>query len=328
MKRREFVTLIAAAAVAGPRPVRAKPPEMTPAVAVGVLDAASPETNPSFLAVARQGLDDARYRNDNVKIDYSWAEGSYDQLPKLAIELVERHPAALFAAGLPAARALKGATTTIPIVFVVGPDPVALGLVSSRSRPSGNLTGVCLYTPALVAKRLALLKEIAPAAVPIGFVMNPESAMAQSDLNDVQAGARALGQEIAVLAVGSDADLYTLSATITQRQVKALLIGNDPYLNSRIPQIIALAASHAIPAMYGLREFALAGGLMSCNTSLDDSYRQGFKYVGRILKGEKPGSLPILSPTKFQLVINLKTANALGLAVPDTLLASADEVVR
>jgi putative tryptophan/tyrosine transport system substrate-binding protein len=249
-------------------------------------------------------------------------------LPRLANELVEREPAALFAAGLPAALALKATTTTIPVVFVVGPDPVSAGLVTNRNRPGGNLTGFCLYTPALVAKRLALLKQVAPSAVPIGFLINPQSASAESDLDDVDAGARSFEQDITVLRVGSDIDLYALPQTIAQRQIKALLVGNDPYLNSRITEIIALAASHALPAMYGLREFAVAGGLMSCSTSLEGSYRQGFQYVGRILKGEKPGNLPVQSPSKFQVVFNLKIANALGLNIPGELLASADEVIR
>jgi putative ABC transport system substrate-binding protein len=325
MKRREFIKLIAGAAISAPISARAKPQQT---VAIGILDSASPQTSGSFLALARQGLDDAGYRNEDVKIDYSWAEGSYDELPRLANELAERQPAALFAAGLPAALALKATTTTIPVVFVVGPDPVSAGLVTSRSLPGSNLTGFCLYTPALVVKRLALLKEVAPSAVPIGFLVNPQSASAESDLDDVDAGARSFEQDIAVLRVGSDIDLYALPQVIAQRQIKALLVGNDPYLNSRITEIIALAASHSLPAIYGLREFAAAGGLMSCNTSLNDSYRDGFRYVGRILKGEKPGNLPVLSPSKFQFVFNLKTANALGLSVSGALLASADEVIR
>jgi putative ABC transport system substrate-binding protein len=297
-------------------------------VVVGVLDSASAEENPYFLAVARQGLNEAGYGGENVTIAYRWAEGHYDQLPTLAYELLGWQPAALFAAGLPAALALKAATPTIPVVFVVGPDPVSVGLVTNLNKPYGNVTGVSLYTPALVKRRLELLHQLAPAAVPIGFLVNPDSAMAQSDLGDVQAAARALGQKIEVLQVGGDADLYALPATITQHNVKALLVGNDPYINSRTPEIISIAANFAIPAIYGLREYAAAGGLMSCNVSLNDAYRLGFNYVGDILKGQKPGDLPVLRPTKFQFAVNLKTASALGLTVPPALIAAADEVIK
>lgn len=326
MRRRDVITFLCGAAMARPGAVRAKDAPGT--VVVGVLDAASPVENSSFLATARQGLTDAGYGSDNVAVDYRWAESDPDQLPTLADDLVQRRPAALFAAGLPAALALKGATATIPIVFVVGPDPVGLGLVSSLSRPNGNLTGVSLYTRALVMKRLALLQQITGGAGPIGFVVNPFSARARSDRQDVETSARALALPVAILEVGSDSDLDALATTVPQREVKALVIGNDPFLNSRIPKIIDLVAKLAVPAVYGLPEFAEAGGLMSCSTSLDDAYRLGFSYVGRILKGAKVRDLPVVQPTKFQLVVNLKTAQALGLAVPAELLAAADKVIR
>jgi putative ABC transport system substrate-binding protein len=326
MRRRTFIACLGAgAALPALRPLALRAEQ---GVVVGVLDSASAEENPYFLAVARQGLNEAGYDGENVTIAYRWAEGHYDQLPNLAYELLGWQPAALFAAGLPAALALKGATPTVPVVFVVGPDPVSVGLVTNLTRPYGNMTGVSLYTPALVKRRLEVLNELAPAAVPIGFLLNPDSAMAQSDLGDVQAAARALGQPIEVLQLGGDADLYALPATIAQRNVRALLVGNDPYINSRSRQIISIATSFAIPAVYGLREYAAAGGLISCNVSLNDAYRLGFNYVGDILKGEKPGNLPVLRPTKFQLVVNLKTASALGLTVPPALLSSADEVLK
>ena len=326
MRRRTFIAWFGAgAALLAVRPVA---PRAEQGAVVGVLDSASAEENPYFLAVARQGLNDAGYGGENVTIAYRWAEGRYDQLPTLAYELLGRQPAALFAAGLPAALALKAATPTVPVVFVVGPDPVSVGLVTNLNKPYGNVTGVSLYTPMLIKRRLELLRELSPAAVPIGFLVNPESAMAQSDLGDVQAAARALGQQIEVLQIGGDADLYALPAAITQHNVKALLVGNDPYFNSRSPQIISIAASFAIPAIYGLREYVAAGGLMSCNVSLNEAYRLGFNYVGDILKGKKPGDLPVLQPTKFQFVVNLKTAGALGLTLPPTLLATADEIIK
>jgi putative ABC transport system substrate-binding protein len=326
MRRRTFIASLGAGAALSTIPPFALRAER--GVVVGVLDSASAEENPYFLAVARQGLNEAGYGGDNVTIAYRWAEGHYDQLPTLAYVLLGWQPAALFAAGLPAALALKAATPTVPVVFVVGPDPVSVGLVINLTKPHGNVTGVSLYTPALVRRRLELLHEIAPAAAPIGFLVNPDSAMAQSDLADVRAAARALGQPIEVLEIGGDVDLYALPATIAQRNVKALLVGNDPYINSRSPQIISIAANSAIPAIYGLREYAAAGGLMSCNVSLNDAYRLGFNYVGDILKGRKPGDLPVLRPTKFQFVVNLMTANALGLTVPPSLLAAADEVIK
>jgi putative tryptophan/tyrosine transport system substrate-binding protein len=326
MRRRAFIAWLGAgAALSTVRPLTLRAEQ---GVVVGVLDSASAEENPYFLAVAREGLNEAGYGGENVTIAYRWAEGHYDQLPTLAHDLLGWQPAALFAAGLPAALALKAATLTIPVVFVVGPDPVSVGLVTNLTRPYGNMTGVSLYTPALVRRRLELLHELSPAAVPIGFLVNPDSAMAQSDLGDVEAAARALGQQIEVLQVGGDADLYALQATIMQRNVRALLVGNDPFINSRSPQIISIAASVAIPAIYGLTEYAAAGGLMSCNVSLNDAYRLGFNYVGAILKGKKPGDLPVLRPTKFQLVVNLKIASVLGLTVPPALLAAADEVIK
>ena len=325
MRRRDVIALLSGAATALPLVARA---QKATKIVVGVLDAASAQENPYFLTTAGQGLSDAGFSGDNVAIDYRWAEGDYDQLPALANDLVQREPTALYAAGLPAAVALKRATTTIPIVFVVGPDPVSVGLVTNLKRPGGNMTGVSVYTPGLVAKRLEFLHALVPNAVPIGVLFNPNNTGAQTDRQDAQAGAQALGLQIVSLQVGSDIDLVALAPAISDRNVKALLVSNDSFLNSRASQIIALAAKLKLPAIYGLPEFAGAGGLMSCNTSLDDAYRLAFAYVGRILKGEKSGNLPVAQPTKFQLVINLRTATALGLTVPPALLASADKVLQ
>ena len=324
--RREFISLHGGAAVAWPLAARAQQPAMP---IVGVLDAGSAEGDAELIAAFRQALSEGGYlEGQNVTIEYRWAEGKYDQLPILADELIKRQPAVLFAPGLPAALSIKAATATTPIVFVSGPDPVRAGLVTSLNRPNGNITGVTLFTSVLVAKRLELLREVVPAAGLIAFVVNPNDPRTRSDIEDVEAGARALGQQIIILEVSSDRDFDALFATVTQRGVRALLVGNDPFLNSQAQQLVALAARHTIPAIYGLRKHAEAGGLMSYSTNLAESARQAGIYVARILKGEKPGDLPVVQPTKFEFVINLRTARALGLAIPPTLIALADEVIE
>ncbi|MBV8054605.1 MAG: ABC transporter substrate-binding protein [Deltaproteobacteria bacterium] len=296
---------------------------------VGVLDAGSAEGDADLIASFRQGVSEAGYIEDqNVLIEYRWAEGKYDRLPSLAAELIQNQSAVVFAPGLPAALAMKAATATIPIVFVSGPDPVRSGLVTSLNGPNGNMTGVTLFTSVLATKRLELLRELVPAAALIAFVVNPDDPRTKSDIEDVEAGARTLGQHIIILQATADVDFGSLFATATQRGVRALLVGNDPFLNSQAQQLVALAARHALPAIYGLRKYAEVGGLMSYSTSLAESARRAGIYVGRILKGEKPADLPVVQPTKFELIINLKTATALGLTVPATLLAQADEVIE
>jgi len=326
MRRRDFIALIGGGTAAWPLTTRAQQPAKP---MVGLLEPGSSEGSANWYAAARQGLSEAGYvEGQNVAIEYRYADGKYDRLPNLAAELIQRQPTVLFAGGLPAALAFKAAVTTIPVVFVSGTDPVRLGLVTSLNKPGGNFTGVTLFTTMLVTKRLELLRELVPAAVLIGYIVNPNNPRAKSDIGDVEAGGRALGQQIIVLEVRSDSDFEGLVATIPQRGVRALLVGNDPFLNSRVQQLVALAARHAIPAIYGLREYAVAGGLLSYATRLTDSYRNAGVYIGRILSGEKPGNLPIMQPTKFDLVLNLKTAKALGLTIPDKLLALADEVIE
>jgi len=325
MRRREFISLLSGAA-AWPLAARAQQPTMP---VVGLLGAGSPEPNAKWIAAVRQGLTETGHiEGRNVTIEYRWAEGKYDQLPTMAIDVVQRKTALIFADSLPVALAAKAATTKIPIVFVSGPDPVRLGLVSSLNRPSGNITGVTLFTTILVTKRLELLRELVPAATVIAFIVNPNNPRTEFDVQDMEAGARALGQQIIVLKAGSDRDLEALFAILSERKVGALLVGNDPFFNSRPQPFALMAARHAVPAIYGLREYAVAGGLVSYGTNLSESYRQAGIYAGRILNGETPTDLPILQPTKFELVVNLWAAKAIGLTIPESFLLRADEVIE
>jgi putative ABC transport system substrate-binding protein len=295
---------------------------------IGYLHSASPEPYSSMMAAFRHGLAEAGYVDgQNVTIDYRWAEGQFDRLPALAAELVAHRPAVLVAGGGDvSAVAAKAATTTVPIVFTIGADPVKSGLVASLNRPSGNLTGVTFFTITLGPKRLEMLRELQPKAGKIAVLVNPKSLTPAA--KEVQEAARALGQSVHVLDAASEGELDTAFRSLAQERDDALIVVSNPLFTSRREQIVTLANYQRIPAIYPLREYVTSGGLVSYGASIKDAYRQSGVYAGRLLKGAKPGDLPVMQPTKFELVINLKTAKALGIAVPPTLLARADEVIE
>jgi putative ABC transport system substrate-binding protein len=326
MRRREFITLLGGAAATWPLTTQAQQPVLP---VVGFLRSTSPADSANLIAALRHGMNEVGYvEGQNVLIEYRWAEGQTDRLPALAADLVRRQVAVIIAGGLPATRACKGATATIPIVFSTGSDPVTDGFVASLNRPGGNFTGVVFINSVLGAKRLELLRQLVPKATIIGVLMSPNDSDAEAEQRDVLAAAQAIGQRLIVLEVSSDRDIEAAFATFVQRGVDALFVGTGAFMLSNREQVAALAALHALPACYFLKQFVTAGGLMSYGTSITDAYRQAGIYVGRILKGEKPANLPVIQSTKFEFVINLKTAKKLDLEIPPTLLALADEVIE
>ena len=330
MNRRKFIVVASGASVLlslGPLAARAQRPKVA---VIGFLNSGSGAPFAQYVAGFLKGLSESGFVVErNVQIEYRWAEGRYDRLPMLAADLVERSVDLIVATGgEPSGQAAKAATSQIPIVFAAGGDPVKAGLVSSLNRPSGNLTGISQFTYSLEAKRLGLLHEMAPAADPVAVVFNRNNPNAPDQLKDLQEAASQAGVRLLLLPVSSEADLDPLFTSLVEKQVKAVLIGADPFFNARRAQVVALAARAKIPAMYEFREFAAAGGLMSYGSNLVDGYRQVGVYAGRILNGAKPAELPVLQPTIFELVINLRTARELAIEVPPMLLARADNVIE
>jgi putative ABC transport system substrate-binding protein len=325
MKRREFIAGLGSAA-AWPLVARAQQPA---APAIGFLSFQSADDSKFVIVPFLQSLKETGYvEGQNVAIEYRYAENQFDRLPALAADLVRRRVAVIVASGVVAALAAKAATTTIPIVFSSGADPVASGLVASLNRPGANVTGSSALTDELLPKRLQLLRELIPNAALFGFLADPALPDIQSLIADLQAAARTLRLQLVVVKARTDSDLEMAFATFSQQRVGAMLVGGSNFYIQRMEQLAALAARHALPTISQYREYALAGGLMSYGSSLGYQIRQAGIYTGRILKGEKPADLPVIRPTKFQLVINLKTAKALGITIPETLLATADEVIQ
>jgi ABC-type uncharacterized transport system substrate-binding protein len=327
MKRREFISLLGGAAVGWPLAARAQQPAMP---VIGYLSARSPEDTAHLVEAFRRGLSEAGFvEGQNVIVEYRWALGQQDRLPTLAADLV-RKPVSLFVTtgGESAALAARAATPTIPIAFIIGGDPVKIGLAASYSRPGGNATGISILTPSLEPKRLELLRELVPQASSIGVLLDPNFPPYADQLRDLREAGRALDLHLYELRASTDAEIDVAFETVARQRVAAIMVTAGPFFDTRREKLVALAARHTVPAIHHFREFAAAGGLMSYGIDSRITYRQIGVYAGGILKGEKPAELPVLQPTKFELVINLKTAKALGLKVPLTLQVAADEVIE
>jgi ABC-type uncharacterized transport system substrate-binding protein len=326
VKRREFIALVGGAAAAWPFAARA---QRVAKPIVGFLHQVAPENFGSFVSAFAKGLGESGYTDGhNVTIEYRWAEGHYDRLPALVADLTRRPVAAICAAYLPAALAAKAATTTIPIVFVIGSDPVEVGLVATLSRPGGNVTGVTQFTNALIAKRLELLRELVPGVALVGVLMNTDNPNVEINTRDLQLAAHTIGQQILIVGASREHGFDSAFTALAKQKAGALFISPDAFFQSRRVEIAILAARHAIPAISSTREFAESGGLISYGASQIWASEQAGVYMGRIVKGEKASDLPVVQPTKFELVINRRTAKTLGLEVPTTLLARADEVIE
>jgi len=327
MRRREFITLLCGAAAAWPLAARAQQSALP---VVGFLSSRSPGESSEVVAAFRRGLRDSGFiEGQNLLIAFRWADGRYDRLPALAAELVQLRVAAMFAAGgPPAAFAAKAATQATPVVFSAVNDPVRLGLVASLNRPGGNLTGTNSFTVELAAKDIQLLKELVPATTLVAYLVNPSNPSVENYVKEAATAASALGIAVRVLNASTEPELGDAFASLAKLGAGGLVVPGEPFFDSQRDKIVALAAGHAIAAVYTFREYAVAGGLMSYGPSLPDAYRQGGTYVGRILKGEKPADLPVMQPSKFELVLNLKTAKALGLEVPWQIQQLADEVIE
>jgi putative tryptophan/tyrosine transport system substrate-binding protein len=327
LKRREFITLLGGTAVAWPLGAHAQQPAMP---VIGFLSTRSQQEAAHLVRAFHRGLSENGFVDgQNLTVDFRWADGRYDRLPALAAELVRRLVKVIAATGgEPAPLAAKAATATIPIVFAVGGDPVRSGLVASYGQPGGNITGVSILTRTMEAKRIGLLREVVPGATTIGFLMNPTFPAAETQLGDIQEAVRSHGIHLEILRASTDQAIDAAFETIARQRIPALVIGADPFFDTRRTKLAILAAKQAVPTMFHLREYAEAGGLMSYGIDLPDVYRQVGDYAGRILKGAKPADLPVLQPTKFELVINLQTAKALGVDISPNLHSLADEVIE
>jgi len=325
MRRRDFITLVGSAAVAWPLPARAQQPAMP---VIGFLHIASSGAYVHVVAAFRRGLmENDLVEGRNITVEYRWGEGQLDRMPSLLADLLDHQPSVIVAS-LQGAQAAKSAGVTIPVVFSTSDDPVKEGFVTTLNQPGGNMTGAYLFTAELEGKRLGVLHDLVPKARIIAVLINANHPVADAQLREVQSAATHLGVQLVVLHANSDHDFEAAFATLIEQKAEALLVCASPFFNSTRDQLVALAARHNLPAAFELREYATAGGLLSYGNSITDVYRQLGVYVGRILKGAKPADLPVIRPTKFELVINLKTAKVLGLTVPPNLLIAADEVIE